>query len=341
MPRCGGWSLRPTREPAASVWRTATSWSGRRSCWSRAKSWTLTSGPTCSLRPGTVRPARPPPRLRPRRSQPGRHPAATSCDALAASACGPGRRPVIRASPQVAAHTSPEPRVPRRLTRDPGAAKCLLVSPDEGGYALAGGRYGWDSRRRPGGDGGAAGRGRGAAAAAGPGAPRARATRDGQGAGARAGPGADRGLERAVGAPGAALVGALPRGRGRGAGRRAACGAAGQGGRGVPAGAGGDGRDRAAEPRPAVRRVDLGPAERLPGRDDRGADRAGLAAGAAGAAGLRLRAAQAQPQAPAGRRRGRRLQGRVGGGGGKRWRPSRAGTSSTPRTRPTWRRTRT
>ena len=72
------------------------------------------------------------PRLRPRRSQPGRHPAATSCDALAASACGPGRRPVIRASRQVAAHTSPEPRVPRRLTRDPGAASAYNLESARG-----------------------------------------------------------------------------------------------------------------------------------------------------------------------------------------------------------------
>ena len=54
---------------------------------------------------------------------------------------------------------------------------------------------------------------------------------------------------------------------------------------------------------------------------DRRAHRAGLAAGAAAPAALRLRPAQTHPRPPARPGRSRRLRARPAGGGGKRWRP--------------------
>src|SRR5680860_38396 len=88
--------------------------------------------------------------------------------------------------------------------------------------------------------------------------------------------------------------------------------------RGLPGGPGHGGRQRSPHLGAVVRRLDLGEVERLSGRDDRHADRAGLAAGAAPSPAVRQRATETLGCSPPGSRRGCRMRRTLAGGGGKR-----------------------
>ena len=186
-----------------------------------------------------------------------------------------------------------------------------------------------------------AGGGGGGAAAARPGAARARAAGDGQGRGA--GPRLAR-SRAGAGDPGdgAALAGAFARGRGRRPGRCAPSGPPAEGRRRLPGGAGAGGDDAAARAGAALRRLDLGPAERLPGRDrpECASPRAGCGCCCAGsaspAAGPSTRWRHLQDPAEVAA-----CEERLAAAGEKGGRRAGALRAALSRTRPTWRPTRT